>query len=140
MYFYQYTVLAVYCIPSCPNELQNHATRWSSLGGRWRACRGSLQPFLGTWGTCREQFGIPLLLKQLEGTPFDGLTVAAADAVRAVAMNNDANKNAVRENWGIPLLAKMLGPEVRSPLPPPLRALRNFPFPMMQSTACQGRF
>eukprot|EP00884_Botryococcus_braunii_P010737 jgi/Botrbrau1/19665/Bobra.0003s0029.1 len=60
----------------------------------------------------REQYGVPLLLKQLESTPFDSLTAAVADAVRSISMNNDANKNAVRENWGIPLLAKMLGPDV----------------------------
>lgn len=52
------------------------------------------------------------MVKLLEATPYTSVTLAAADAVRAVAMNNDGNKNAVRENWGIPLLVRMLSAEV----------------------------
>lgn len=98
-------------------------------GSSWSASGGATVSVLVSWGTRREQFGIPLLLKQLEGTPFDSLTAAAADAVRSVAMNNDANKNAVRENWGIPLLAKMLGPEVR--FQPPLPQIRPSPLSLL---------
>ena len=52
-------------------------------------------------------------MKLLEAMPANGVTLAAADAVRAVAMNNNENKTAVRENWGIPLLVKLLCEDVR---------------------------
>ena len=61
---------------------------------------------------CREQYGIPVLVKLLEPVPFDGVTAAAADALRAIAMNNEANKTAIREAWAVPLLVKLLGSEV----------------------------
>ena len=54
-------------------------------------------------------------MKLLEAMPATGVTLAAADAVRAVAMNNNENKTAVRENWGIPLLVKLLTEDVRGP-------------------------
>ena len=59
----------------------------------------------------REQYGIAPLVKLLEARPYDGVSSAAADAVRAVCTNNEPNKAAVRENWGIPMLTAML--EVR---------------------------
>ena len=61
----------------------------------------------------REQYGIPVLVKLLEAMPFDGVTAAAADALRALAMSNEANKTAIREAWAVPLLVKLLGAEVR---------------------------
>ena len=61
----------------------------------------------------REQYGIPVLVKLLEATPFDAVTAAAADALRALAMNNEGNKSAIREAWAVPLLVKLLGSEVR---------------------------
>ena len=61
---------------------------------------------------CREQYGIPVLVKLLEAMPFDAVTAAAADALRALAMNNEANKASIRECWAVPLLVKLLGPEV----------------------------
>lgn len=67
--------------------------------------------------TCRDQYGIAPLVKLLEAVPASGVTLAAADAVRAVAMNNNENKTAVRENWGIPLLVKLLTEDVRAELP-----------------------
>jgi len=45
--------------------------------------------------------------------PFDGVTAAAADALRALAMSNEANKTAIREAWAVPLLVNLLGSEVR---------------------------
>jgi len=60
----------------------------------------------------REQYGIPVLVKLLEAMPFDGVTAAAADALRALAMSNEANKTAIREAWAVPLLVKLLGSEV----------------------------
>lgn len=62
----------------------------------------------------REQYGIPVLVKLLEAMPFDGLTAAAADALRALAMSNEANKTAIREAWAVPLLVKLLGSEVHT--------------------------
>lgn len=53
-----------------------------------------------------------MLVKLLEAMPFDGVTAAAADALRALAMNNEANKTAIREAWAVPLLVKLLGSEV----------------------------
>ena len=71
---------------------------------------------------CREQYGIPALVKLLEAMPFDAVTAAAADALRALAMNNEANKTAIREAWAVPLLVKLLGSEVgcnHAPAPTP---------------------
>lgn len=56
--------------------------------------------------------------------PFDAVTAAAADALRALAMNNEANKTAIREAWAVPLLVKLLSSEVGyihvlGVLPPP---------------------
>ncbi len=62
----------------------------------------------------REQYGIPVLVKLLEAMPFDGVTAAAADALRALAMSNEANKTAIREAWAVPLLVKLLGSEVHT--------------------------
>ena len=45
--------------------------------------------------------------------PFDAVTAAAADALRALAMSNEANKSAIREAWAVPLLVKLLGSDVR---------------------------
>ncbi len=53
-----------------------------------------------------------MLVKLLEAMPFDGVTAAAADALRALAMSNEANKTAIREAWAVPLLVKLLGSEV----------------------------
>ena len=61
---------------------------------------------------CREQYGIPVLVKLLEAMPFDSVTAAAADALRALAMSNEANKSAIREAWAVPLLVKLLGSDV----------------------------
>ena len=61
---------------------------------------------------CREQYGIPVLVKLLEAMPFDAVTAAAADALRALAVNNEANKTAIREAWAVPLLVKLLSSEV----------------------------
>lgn len=61
---------------------------------------------------CRDGYGIAPIVKILEGPKEAAVTSAAADLVRAVALNNDANKNAVREAWAVPQLVKLLGPEV----------------------------
>ena len=67
----------------------------------------------------RENFGIPLLVHILEERPYDSTTACAADALRAISMNNDENKNRVREAWAIPLLVQLLGSDVRiCPAPP----------------------
>lgn len=76
------------------------------------ACNEYLHRLFGV-AVCRDQYGIAPLVKLLEATPYSAITLAAADAVRACAMNSDGNKNAVRENWGIPLLVRMLSAEVR---------------------------
>ena len=60
----------------------------------------------------RENFGIPLLVHILEERPYDSTTACAADALRAISMNNDENKNRVREAWAIPLLVQLLGSDV----------------------------
>ena len=69
----------------------------------------------------REQYGIPALVKLLEAMPFDAVTAAAADALRALAMNNEGNKTAIREAWAVPLLVKLLGSEVGCTHAPPPR-------------------
>lgn len=61
---------------------------------------------------CREGYGVAPIVKMLEVSKNVAVTGAAADAIRAIALNNDANKNAVREAWALPLLVKMLGPDV----------------------------
>lgn len=53
-------------------------------------------------------------MKLLEAMPFDAVTAAAADALRALALNNEANKTAIREAWAVPLLVKLLSSEVSS--------------------------
>ncbi len=60
----------------------------------------------------RDGYGIAPIVKMLEGPKEAPMTSAAADLVRAVALNNDANKIAVREAWAVPQLVKLLGPEV----------------------------
>lgn len=60
--------------------------------------------------------GIPHLLKQLQLSPYDDTTAAAADALRAACQNNDGNKAAVRKEWGIPLLVLLLAPGVARPI------------------------
>ncbi len=60
----------------------------------------------------RDGYGIAPIVKILEGPKEAAVTSAAADLVRAVALNNDANKNAVREAWALPQLVKLLGSEV----------------------------
>jgi hypothetical protein len=73
-----------------------------------------------SWSTCRDGYGIDPIVKMLEMSKNMAVTGAAADAIRAVALNNDANKNAVREAWALPLLVKLLGPGVSpEPLPSP---------------------
>ena len=54
-----------------------------------------------------------MLVGHLERRPYDAMTAAASDTLRAICMNNDANKHAVREAWAIPLLVKLLGSDVR---------------------------
>ena len=47
-------------------------------------------------------------MKMLE-QPKDGSQVSAAtDAIRALTLNNNSNKDAVREAWALPLLVKLL--------------------------------
>lgn len=82
--------------------------------------------------SCREQYGIPALVKLLEAMPFDAVTAAAADALRALAMNNEANKTAIREAWAVPLLVKLLGSEVSCTHVP--RALPPLPYYFCPST------
>jgi hypothetical protein len=60
----------------------------------------------------REEYGIAPLVRLLEGHQGPGVTSAALDAVRAVALNNDANKHALREAWALPQLVKLLSPQV----------------------------
>ena len=60
----------------------------------------------------REEFGVAPIVKLLEGQLGPAVTSAAADAVRAIALNNDANKTALREAWALPQLVKLLLPEV----------------------------
>ena len=69
-----------------------------------------------TYTSClhREQYAIPRLVKLLEAMPFDTVTAASADALRALASGNEANKTAIREAWAVPLLVKLLGNEVRT--------------------------
>ena len=61
----------------------------------------------------REQYGIPRFVKLLEAMPFDAVTAASADALRALASGNEANKTAIREAWAVPLLVKLLSNEVK---------------------------
>ena len=61
---------------------------------------------------CREQYAIPVLVKMLEPLPYDALTAAATDALKAIAVSNEANKAAVREAWAFPLLARLMQPRV----------------------------
>ena len=44
----------------------------------------------------------------LELSKDDGQASAAADAIRALTLNNNSNKEAVREAWALPLLVKLL--------------------------------
>ena len=62
----------------------------------------------------RDQYGLEAIVRCLESKGAKAVVSAAADAIRALCINNDANKAAIREAWGIPLLVKLLGPEVRT--------------------------
>ncbi len=56
----------------------------------------------------RDAYGIPPIVKMLE-QPKDGSQAgAAADAIRALTLNNNSNKDAVREAWAMPLLLRLL--------------------------------
>ena len=44
----------------------------------------------------------------LEQSKDGSQVVAAADAIRALTLNNNSNKDAVREAWALPLLVKLL--------------------------------
>ncbi len=44
----------------------------------------------------------------LEPSKEEGQASAAADAIRALCLNNSSNKDAVREAWALPLLVKLL--------------------------------
>lgn len=56
------------------------------------------------------QGALPHILKQLQLSPYDDTTEAAADVLRAACQGNEANKAAVRKDWGIPLLVLLIGP------------------------------
>lgn len=62
------------------------------------------------------QSALPPILKQLQLSPYDGATEAAADLLRVACQGNEANKSAVRKEWGIPLLVMLIGPAVPRPL------------------------
>lgn len=62
------------------------------------------------------QSALPPVLKQLQLSPFDDATEAAADLLRAACQGNEANKSVVRKEWGIPLLVLLIGPAVPRPL------------------------
>ena len=53
-----------------------------------------------------------MLVKMLEPLPYDALTAAATDALKSIAVSNEANKAAIREAWAFPLLARLMQPEV----------------------------
>ena len=77
---------------------------------------------LDSLGRRREEFGVAPIVKLLEGQLGPAVTSAAADAVRAIALNNDANKTALREAWALPQLVKLLLPEVGGRYPADLIA------------------
>ena len=56
----------------------------------------------------RDAYGIPPIVKMMELSKDDGPASAAADAIRALTLNNNSNKEAVREAWALPLLVKLL--------------------------------
>ncbi len=58
------------------------------------------------------QGALPHILKQLQLSPYDDTTEAAADVLRAACQGNEASKAAVRKDWGIPLLVLLIGPTV----------------------------
>ena len=60
----------------------------------------------------REQYGIAPVIKLLEKRPSAPLCAAVVTLLQAVCINNEANKDAVREAWGIPLLVNLLEPQV----------------------------
>ena len=56
----------------------------------------------------RDAYGIPPIVKMLEQSKDGSQAGAAADAIRALTLNNNSNKDAVREAWAMPLLLKLL--------------------------------
>ncbi len=56
----------------------------------------------------RDAYGISPIVKMLEQSKDGSQVVAAADAIRALTLNNNTNKDAVREAWALPLLVKLL--------------------------------
>lgn len=59
------------------------------------------------WCT-RDAYGIPPIVKMLEHSRDGSQASAATDAIRALTLNNNSNKDAVREAWALPLLVKLL--------------------------------
>lgn len=56
----------------------------------------------------RDAYGITPIVKMLELSKDGGQASAATDAIRALTLNNNSNKDAVREAWALPLLVKLL--------------------------------
>ena len=56
----------------------------------------------------RDAYGIAPIVKMLEHSRDSGQASAATDAIRALTLNNNSNKDAVREAWALPLLVKLL--------------------------------
>ncbi len=56
----------------------------------------------------RDAYGITPIVKMLEQSKDGSQVAAAADAIRALTLNNNSNKDAVREAWALPLLVKLL--------------------------------
>jgi hypothetical protein len=83
-------------------------------------------------GTRRKVQGVGHIVKLLEMGSHSQVQCAAADALRALCINNDGNKDAVREAWAIPVLVKILGQRVR-----PRRLLLAELRPLQQCTAGQ---
>lgn len=48
----------------------------------------------------------------LEGSSTPAVVAAALDALRAICVNNDENKNKVSSSWLVPQLVKLMGSQV----------------------------
>ena len=101
----------------------------------------------------RDEYGVAPIVQLLEGHRCSAVTSAALDAVRAMSLNNDANKTALREAWVLPQLVKLLAqvcrrawsqgvtrpyrtPERVKPQGPPCRARRTTTSWARRWTAC----
>lgn len=104
--------------PVSHSKLQ--CARWCTfVHGPWTSVRmPAPRQFMRSGTLRRDEYGVAPIVKLLEGHQGPPVTSAALDAVRAMSLNNDANKNALREAWVLPQLVKLLAQVCHASLKP----------------------